>query len=173
MPDVEFKWMQGGGEARPWLCPIYGPSAELEILDLLFSLVRLVRPKLIVETGCHRGIGTFALGRAAREVNARVISCDIDPALIVVAENRCCGLPVEIRLCRAEDLSEVERADFLFLDGSEDSRIECVPRMKSGALALMHDTRQEPFLRDAFKGLGSAVHLESWRGATLFSRIRD
>jgi predicted O-methyltransferase YrrM len=170
MPDVEFRWMSGDGVYRPWLCPIYGYSAELEVLDLLYSLVKLVRPKLIVETGCHLGIGTYALGKAAKEVGAQVVSCDVELKYIDAARERCQGLPVSIVLCKAECLGEVHEADFLFLDGSEESRIQCVPRMKHGALAVMHDTNQERFLRDAFTGYGDAVHMESWRGATLFHR---
>lgn len=170
MPDVDFQWMQGDGKARPWLCPIYGISTELEILDLLYSMVRLIRPKLIVETGCHLGIGTYALGKAAKEIDSQVITCDVSLEYIDRTRERCKDLPVTAVLCKAEVLGEVREADFLFLDGSEDSRIQCVPRMKPGAMCVMHDTRHESFLRDSFTGYGTAIHLESWRGATIFVR---
>lgn len=170
MPDVDFKWMQGGGEARPWLCPIYGMSAELEILDLLYSMAKLIRPKLIVEAGCHLGIGTYALGKAAKEIGSQVVTCDIELSYIDATRERCNGLPVTAVLCKAEQLGEIREADFLFLDGSESSRMECVPKMKLGALAIMHDTRHEAFLRESFTGYGDVIHLESWRGASIFHR---
>lgn len=170
MPDVEFKWMEGGGAARPWLCPIYGMSTELEVLDLLYSLVKLIRPKLIVETGSHLGLGTYALGKAAKETGAEVISCDVDLNYVDRTRERCVGLPVSVVLCPAESLPEIREADFIFLDGSETSRMKCIPRMKPGAIAVMHDTRQEIFLRESFVGNGEVIHLESWRGASIFQK---
>lgn len=169
MEDVEFKWMQGDGEARPWLCPIYGMSTELEICDLLYSLVKLIRPKRIVETGCHLGIGTYALGKAAKEVGGSVVSCDIDHHFCITTVERCNGLPVWVSVTPAERLVELASADFVFLDASEESRIACVPKLRSGAIGVMHDTRHEAFLREAFSGV-NFVHLESWRGATIFQK---
>ena len=43
-------------------------ATEVEVLELLYSLVRAMRPAVIVETGTYsKGIGTYYLATAARD----------------------------------------------------------------------------------------------------------
>lgn len=165
--DVNPKWMQGGGEQQDWLCGIYGVSAEIELLDLLYTFVRLLKPSLIVEGGCHLGLGSYALGRAARD-NGRGIVLTSDTELIHVekARERCEELPVEVRHCSLMELP-VSEADFLFLDSSYETRIEAAHKMKRGAIAILHDSRQSPELAEGIKDLQHINFDQTWRGWSL------
>jgi hypothetical protein len=183
-PDVAPAYSHGGNEyRREWILPVYGTSTELEALDMLYALVRLLKPELIVEVGCSLGFGTYALGRAALDNgHGRVVTCDTMDTLCGVTRTRCGGrpdgktvsLPVEVRWCNADDLAEVEICDFAWLDSGEseedsyNTRIGALLRMKPGSIAAMHDTRNEPRLRRGILECGKeVVHLDSWRGLSL------
>lgn len=58
-------------------------SAEQEVSDFLYALVRLLKPRVVVETGCWKGDSTIAMARAVKE-NGRgmLYSCDIDKDLV-------------------------------------------------------------------------------------------
>lgn len=183
-PDVVPAYSHGGNEhRREWVLPMYGVSTELEALDVLYGLVRLLKPDLIVETGCFLGFGTYALGRGALDNGrGRVVSCDIVDTYCGVTRTRCGGrpdgrtmaLPVEVRWCDAAEIPELDTCDFAWLDSGDseqqsyDSRIGALHRMKKGAVAAMHDTRNEPRLRQGIAELGlQAVHFDTWRGLSL------
>jgi predicted O-methyltransferase YrrM len=171
-PDVAYVPMQGGGQAQPWMMPVYGQGVEAEVMDFLYSLVRLLRPELVVDLGSHIGMSAYALGCGIRDVGVgRVVSCDVEQGFVDTTHNRVAGLPVTVRLCSAADLPEVEMADLLFVDCDYDNRIGTLKRMKPGAWAVMHDTRQEPILREAIEKSGlRAVHGETWRGFSVIQR---
>ena len=183
-PDVAPAYSHGGNEyRREWILPIYGVSTELEVLDTLYALVRLLKPELIVETGCFLGFGTYALGRAALDNGrGRVVTCDTMDIYCGVTRTRCGGrpdgktppLPVEVRWYGAAELPELATCDFAWLDSGDseeesfDSRIWALHKMKPGSIAAMHDTRNEPRLRQGISDMGKqAVHLDTWRGISL------
>lgn len=119
-----------------------GTGTEVEVQRLLSALVRALKPKLIVETGCYRGWTTRELGWAAMEnlPAGRVVSCDVDPLHVHEARMRCAGLPVEVRECGGIELPELREADLIFSDSSYESRPFEVGLAKPGALVIVHDT---------------------------------
>jgi predicted O-methyltransferase YrrM len=178
MPDVHPKWMVGGGHRREWLCPIYGQSTEMELLDFLYFLIRLLKPRLVIEGGCHVGLGSYALGRGVQDNgHGEVITSDVDFECFKIATKRCEGLPVTVNCCSIFGLP-LEQADFLYLDcdnpiGSkrphDEIRLELLAKAKPGALVLMHDTRHEPHLAE---GIAKTQHQfinfkQTWRGFSL------
>jgi hypothetical protein len=66
-PDIKLTRMMGNSVPQPWVMGIYGQSAEVELIDLLYCFVRLLKPRTVVELGCHLGLTTYALGRAAQD----------------------------------------------------------------------------------------------------------
>ena len=120
-----------------------GTGTELEVQQLLRALVRVLRPRLVVETGCYHGRTTLELGCAASLVgpDCRVVSCDIDPLHVHEARMRCAGWPVEIRECRGIDLPEIRDADLIFSDSVYEARPLEVGLAKPGALVVVHDTK--------------------------------
>lgn len=110
--------------------------------ELLFTLVRMLKPHLVVETGCYLGHATQALGRAVKENGrGRVISCDTSIDCVRAAAVRCRDLPVEVRHAASRDVGELGRADFIFSDSDYACRQEEIGRAKSGAVVVVHDTR--------------------------------
>jgi predicted O-methyltransferase YrrM len=171
-PDIKPVPMQGGGQAQPWTMAIYGASAEVELQELLYALVRQLRPEVVVELGCHLGLTSYALGRACQDNGAgRVYACDIEPEYTKATYERTLGLPVDVELCSAGCFPYVERADFLFIDCDYENRIGAIARIKPGATAIMHDTRQEPTLRNALDDSGvRRLHFPTWRGFSIFQK---
>lgn len=118
-----------------------GTATEVEVRALLAALVRALKPRLVVETGCYRGFTTQELGHAAMQVEGcRVVTCDTDPLHAHEARMRCAGLPVEVRECRGIELPELRRADFAFIDSVYADRAAEVALLPLGALAIVHDT---------------------------------
>lgn len=116
-------------------------SSEREVRDFLTALVRVLKPELVVETGCHRGLGTFALV-VGLEVNrrGRLVTCDVVPEL-VEATRSYVGPGVDVRCCAGVDLPELREADLVFLDSDYRNRRAEFDLVKPGAFVVVHDTR--------------------------------
>src|SRR3990167_7989976 len=54
-------------------------GTEVEISEFLYSLVRILKPKLVLETGTHKGISSTYIGQALRDNNrgGKLITCEI------------------------------------------------------------------------------------------------
>jgi len=56
-----------------------GEGAELEVSEFIGALVRLLKPKFVVETGCYKGQTTREIARALQENgHGYLYSCDTD-----------------------------------------------------------------------------------------------
>lgn len=185
-PDVEFCWMRGGhgpegATEQPWVMPIYGQSAELELMDLLYCMVRYLRPKVVVELGCHLGLGTYALGRGVQDAGGGVVyTCDNNNEYVRTTISRCLGLPVQVFELDSQDSAMVHimhEADLLWLDCDYEGRVQALDEMKVGAVAVIHDTQQEPDLRKAVDANMNAgfqyVHFgQTHRGMSIVQRVK-
>jgi len=117
-------------------------GSEVELQRLLFSLVCMLKPELVVETGTYRGYATQQLGLAVKRNGfGRVVSCDTNEAMLEAARGRVRSLPVELRCCRGADLAELREADFVFCDSDYPCRAGELELVKRGAVVLIHDTR--------------------------------
>lgn len=57
-------------------------SAELEVLDFLYQLVRTIKPRLVVETGSFRGLAACYIAKGLRDNGrGKLVTCEIDPKL--------------------------------------------------------------------------------------------
>lgn len=130
-----------------------GGSTEAEYLDLLYGLVRVYKPALIFESGCHVGAGTVTLARACRDnCHGRVFSVDVDPQM-VVETRRALDLAKLRPLVVLQQTNSMtflrscgERFDFLFLDSDLKFRAEELHTaiqagtVIPGAIVAIHDT---------------------------------
>ncbi len=152
-----------------WTIPsLSSMSIEIELMVLIYGLVLCLRPDLIIETGCHLGVTTRVLGQAV-QVNGRgrVIACDIVEGYVTQAQQRCTGLPVETRVCKGEELPELGQADVALIDSSYEGRVEEIRRLKSGAIALLHDTRIINEMRIQLESFPRCLNLPTARGLAL------
>jgi len=116
-------------------------GSEHELRALLYALVRMLKPSLVVETGCYRGWATEALGIACRENDqGRVVACDTNQACVEEATRLTMMLPVDVYNCRGAELPELRTADFVFCDSGYADRMGEVVLCKAGAVVLVHDT---------------------------------
>jgi predicted O-methyltransferase YrrM len=175
MSDVHPQWMMGDSHRREWLCPIYGQSTEMELLDFLYFLIRLLKPELVIEGGCHVGLGSYAIGRALQDNgHGRSATSDINLKFAEIAAARCQDLPLYVRHCSVTELP-IQEADFLYLDCDsngekpDEIRLELLAKANPGALVLMHDTRHEPHLAEGIaKTQRQFINFkQTWRGFSL------
>ena len=168
---------------EPRLWSMFDPmTAEKEVLDLLYSIVRALKPRLVVETGTFSGISSTYIARALRENGrGRLITCEMDP---VVHENACerfraegLGSTIDCRLSSSLDLQIDDEIDLLYCDSDLKVRGAEVRRFISNinpfGLILMHDAgsrfqhvRQAALEMEA-EGLISVVLLSTPRGLVI------
>lgn len=173
--DCRPTYFHGGGKVQPWVVPAYGMSAEVELADLLYCFVRLLKPQVVVETGCFMGFTTWALGRAVRDNGfGVVVSCDNDHDKACKARKRCQGLPVHVLNCSclSPEMDEwYGKAQFAFLDADEDTRPYSLARLRSGCVVAIHDTRQEGWVEQIEQVVNRIDFIETWRGFTLMRKV--
>lgn len=115
----------------------------------LYGLAIAHRPKVIVELGTHLGSSTRALLYAAQDIDAHVISFDINAGWA----KSCDGHPRWRFVCadstkpETADKEGFDRIDLLFIDTShtaENTRQELriwLPRLTSKGVAVFHDVK--------------------------------
>jgi len=126
-----------------------GNTAEVEILDFLYALVRLIKPEHALETGTWLGRSAIAFGTALRDNGfGRLISLEVDPevARCAMGEIRKAGLNDWVEIITEKSLNfqpqgEVELALF---DSAIDIRAEefrhFYKNFAPGATVVFHGT---------------------------------
>ena len=131
---------------------------------LLYTLIRAVRPRTVVEFGTSFGISTLHLAAAVRDNGiGRVITTEMSAAKVVAARNTFAetGLDDLITVLEGDALETLPRhlgvagsVDFVLLDGWKELYLpvlhELEPRLAPGTLVLADDTEFEsvqPYLR--------------------------
>jgi predicted O-methyltransferase YrrM len=154
LPDPQTEYSAPTSVCKyPQLWQMYGQqAAEVEVCELLYSLVRVSKPLVIVETGTHQGISTCYLAAACAENNwGTVLSAEVDAELCDRAH----------RLLELADLNEWATVyvgtglslireqgsvDLAFLDSHISMRVqefEAVwPKVTPGGLVVVHDTSE-------------------------------
>jgi predicted O-methyltransferase YrrM len=154
-------------------------TAEVEVLDFLYSLVRTVKPRLIVETGTFTGVSTLRMAGALRDNgDGKIITVEYDPKAYAAAQQRFAASDVA-RYIECRNASSLETRvegtiDLLFSDSDpsirEDEVRRFLPQMSANSLVLMHDAAtvyphvRESALRLEREGLISMVLLPTPRG---------
>lgn len=168
---------------QPRLWSMYDPmTAEKEVLELLYAVVRAAKPRLALETGTFSGISSIYMARAMQENGrGRLITCEFDP---VVHENARArfqrdGLSsiVDCRLGSSLELDVNDEIDLLYCDSAVEIRGAEVRRFLRNVnpfgLILMHDAGsrfkvvREAALQMEAEGLISVVLISTPRGLVL------
>lgn len=112
---------------------------------LLYWLVRELRPKLILETGTHKGATTAFLAHAVHDNGVgKIITCDVvdyQPKQYSIPPLTEC---VDFRICRGDEV-QAESIDFAFIDGAHEaweveSEIKHIfPLLAENATVVFHD----------------------------------
>jgi predicted O-methyltransferase YrrM len=130
-----------------------GPIQRDEAL-FLFALVRVLRPRTIVEIGFLRGHSALNFLRAL-DADARLYSFDIDPKCEERARERFGDDPRLVFRTRSQDALTADdvdgrEADLVFLDASHDLALNqrtferLLPLMSERGILAVHDTGAVP-----------------------------
>jgi predicted O-methyltransferase YrrM len=157
-------------------------TAEVEVLELLATLVTTVKPRLVVETGSFLGVSTEWIARGMeRNGFGKVISCEFDPLVYARAKERLAGSPlsrfIELRNQSSLEMTVDGIIDLFFSDSDMPIREQEVkrflPQINPNGLILMHDaSSHHKVVRDAARsmeveGLLSVVFLPTPRGLVI------
>ena len=130
-----------------------GPVARDEAL-FLHALVRVIRPRTVLEIGFLRGDSAFNF-LCALDADARLYSIDVDPACADIAARRFGDDPRFVFRVRSQEMLtrddiDGRLADFVFFDGAHDlglnqAAFERVRGLVSpDAIVAIHDTGAIP-----------------------------
>jgi predicted O-methyltransferase YrrM len=157
-------------------------TTEVEVIELLKSLVKTVKPNLIVETGTFLGYSTIKMAEGLRENGfGRIITIEYDPAIFAKAKDRIdasgLGNWIEYRNESSLETRIEGTIDMLFSDSHlthrENEIRRLLPQVDPRGLVLIHDASshfqvvREAALRLEQEGLISIVLLPTPRGLVI------
>jgi predicted O-methyltransferase YrrM len=134
-----------------WTC-YDGMATEVEVLEFLGALIRMLRPTVIIETGTYKGYGTAHLCEAALESGSMVVhSAETDRECHLQAKAMLSPAYEEVltlHRCDGEAMilfvGNQWKIDFAFLDSAIDTRVAelraLLPRLSARGVIAVHDT---------------------------------
>lgn len=181
---LQSEWIPSTPEcAHPERWHMLDPqSAEMEVLDLLESLIKAVKPELIVETGTFIGHSAIRMAQALQANGfGKIVTIEYDPVVFAKAKQNidASGVAAWIDNRNASSLEVTIHGaiDVLYSDSDLGIREQEVrrflPQIKPRGLVLLHDASshfkvvREAALRLEAEGLLSVVLLSTPRGLCL------
>jgi hypothetical protein len=158
-------------------------SAEDEVNEFISSLIRLVKPKFVVETGCYLGETSLAIAKALRSNGfGQLMTCDIETDRVKMVQDKfvAAGLSEIATSTYMAGIDLIKRCgnmiDFAFIDSSpyakerEAEIKELLNYLKPYNYFLLHDTAPQhkgiALIPAKFKV--KQVYLNCPRGLVLF-----
>lgn len=173
---------------EPWLWSMFDNwTPEVETIEFVHALVRLLKPHFVLETGSWHGIMAAAIGRALRE-NGRgqLITIEVDPESFRVTADRIRGMNLRDYVQTVHgsslDYTPSTSVDFALFDSELTIRCDefrhFLPALSPGATVLFHDSNSaHRVVGEAVRGLVAkgfldAMLLPTSRGLAV-CRLRD
>lgn len=137
-----------GTPARLWSM-FDGFTAEVEVIDLLFILTRLVKPSYVLETGTWLGLSSCAIGRGLKTNGfGHLTTLEINPEAHRVALEHIAHYDltsvVNAHLISSMEFVPDRTYDMALFDSEMILRVHEFrrfrPSLKEGALVIFHDT---------------------------------
>jgi predicted O-methyltransferase YrrM len=159
-------------------------TAEIEILYLLYALVRAMKPKRILETGSYHGYSAVFMGQGCRENGwGDVDTVEKDPTHALETQELIDKVDLRdtVKVWNLDSMDFLPpkgaRYDFVFLDSEPELRKAEFDRfdewISGHALVLFHDARSVGVIEqiDRIKRLKGIVYIWSARGLALCQKI--
>ncbi len=159
-----------------------GWTAEVEVLEFLYGLVRLIKPDFAIETGTWHGFAAQVIGSAMRDNGfGMLVTMETDVESYQVAKQRIEQKKLDKYVTVLNQSSLTYNCDhvidFLLLDSTLEIRgdefYHFLPSLKPGATVFFHDTGTvHQIVRDVVsqlvaKGLLDCLHIPSPRGLAI------
>ena len=123
-------------------------ASEHEVYDFLYALVRLLKPKVILETGCYKGGATLKMAQAAADNGCgEVQTCDTNRDMADATLKICSGLNVGVHCCSGIGLMQLySNVDLAFIDSSGDrvAEVQALNLAPNGVVVL-HDAKRPQY----------------------------
>lgn len=148
-------------------------ASEDEVGDFLYGLVRILKPKLVIETGCYLGYTSAKIAEAIKENEfGRFETCDTQISYVNAASAACNSWFASVHNCQGIALiGSLDDVDLAFIDSGGD-RLEEAKALKLSkhGIIVLHDSRHES-VKDFGKQLGMVeIFLPTPRGISIFKR---
>lgn len=130
-----------------WPAPYTHTCVTLEDADFLYALVRVTKPRLVIESGTGLGIAARFIGEALRDNDrgGELISYESDDWIAAQARLFLDGLPVTVKA--ANGFEDVPRTpDMVFIDSHAGRRRQDITYWLNHAftgLVIVHDAMRE------------------------------
>lgn len=160
-----YQEKEPGYDETPWrslttIYPIY--EMELETLDFIYAMIRLLKPALVLESGAGYGASSSFIGYALKENNyGKLISYESSPEWLALAQERVSplGLPIELRQGTIAGYSG-EQPRMVIIDSEPSYRREEIARWKNqkDVILVIHDANRNydvprGIIFDSYRGL--------------------
>lgn len=151
-------------------------ASEMETGHFMYGLVRLLKPQVVIETGCHTG-------QTSREICSALVvnrtgflyTCDTNPDMVRDAINHTAGQPILVSNVTGEELCRnTPSVDLAFIDSSGDRVAECMALQLSPiGIVVLHDARR-PMLQEIVGKTGwQQIFVDSPRGLAILQPKRQ
>jgi predicted O-methyltransferase YrrM len=155
-------------------------SSECEVTDFIYALVRLLKPEVVLETGCFLGVTSVAIGRAlATNGFGRLVTCDLEADFVAGLRTKASSLHLPIECIHAEStevIAGLTSVDIAFVDSGYDRAAEVtalIPKMSRFGIIALHDTapHQWQVEDEYFESQGlRCLYMNTPRGLSLFQK---
>lgn len=172
---MEFKGLAPCPQDGRWEIPTDSDiCTEVETLQLLFGMVRMLRPRFVVETGCNVGCASQVIcaALAANGSDGRLYTCDTERNNVDATTHRI-SIYNPIGIATLLDGLDLVRSvgivtDLYWIDSSDSSRMAELHWIrdhgKRGAVVLTHDTNLIGHVTEVHRTLPNWVLLPGPRG---------
>lgn len=115
-------------------------SSEVETQEFLYGLVRLLKPAVVVETGCYHGEASLVIASALRmNGHGHLYTCDILSRMAIETAEKLSGYPATVVCMDAcEMLMGIQNVDLAFIDGSAERTKEMLA-LNNPRFVVLHD----------------------------------
>ena len=149
-------------------------GAEKEVGEFIYGLIRLIKPKVVVETGCYKGDTTLAIERALQDNKyGELYSCDIVKEFVEHTQKR---VNSKVLLKTGIELIKElgDKIEFAFIDSGylcrEEEINELIKHLSKNQMFALHDTAPQ---HRAMKEMSEKfdlrkVYFNTPRGLTLY-----
>lgn len=156
-------------------------ATEVEVTELVATMVRALQPDFVVETGSWVGTTSQAIGEALqRNGRGQLVCLEINPYVAQIAANSCNGLPVTVLTTSSLNYTPEQPIDFAWFDSDTRVRPEefrrFLPWMHDRTVVGFHDTGPQHAVRALLEPLEaegllvSPLYLPTPRGVC-FARV--